>query len=123
MNLPTIGQLRHRVTILISSDVPADDNGSEKEFKVKDEVWGALEVVGSGIFWNSMQVEEAVTHRIYLRTITGRTRPQDLQGVTYFVIDGLSYRARRIADVGGQERFTVIDCEQLGDFDVSKCQS
>ena len=121
MDLPTIGNLRHRVKILVSSDVPVEDNGSEKEFRIKDEVWGALDVVGNGIFWNSMQVEEAVTHRIYLRSIVGRTRPQDLQGVTYFVIDGLSYRARRIADVAGKERFTVIDCEQLGAFDVSQC--
>ncbi len=122
MNLPRIGNLRHRVKILEASDIPADDNGSEKEFRVRDEVWGALDVVGSGIFWGSMQVEEAVTHRIYLRTIPGRTRPQDLTGVTYFVVNGLSYRARRIADIGGKDRFTVIDCEQLGDFDVSKCQ-
>ena len=121
MNLPTIGKLRHRVKILVASDIPADDNGSEKEFKVKDEVWGALEVVGSGIFWNSMQTEETVTHRLYMRSIPGRTRPQDLEGVTYFVANGLSYRARRIADVAGEERFTVIDCEQLGAFDVSRC--
>lgn len=122
MNLPKIGSLRHRVKILVASDIPADDNGSEKEFRIRDEVWGALDVVGSGIFWGSMQVEEAVTHRIYLRAIEGRTRPQDLTGVTFFVVDGLSYRARRIADIGGKDRFTVIDCEQLGTFDVSKCQ-
>ena len=122
MNLPAIGDLRHRVKILISTDIPTDDNGSAKEYHIKDEVWGALDVVGSGIFWGSMQVEETVTHRIYLRSIPGRTRPQDLTGVTYFVVNGMRYRARRTADIGGKDRFTVIDCEQLGVFDADQCQ-
>ena len=122
MNLPAIGDLRHRVKILVSSDVPTDDNGSAKEYRIKDEVWGALDVVGSGIFWGSMQVEETGTHRIYLRSIPGRTRPQDLTGVTDFVVNGMRYRARRTADIGGKDRFTVIDCEQLGVFDADQCQ-
>ena len=122
MNLPAIGDLRHRVKILINTDIPTDDNGSAKEYHIKDEVWGALDVVGSGIFWGSMQVEETVTHRIYLRSIPGRTRPQDLTGVTYFVVNGMRYRARRTADIGGKDRFTVIDCEQLGVFDADQCQ-
>lgn len=29
-------------------------------------------------------------------------------------IDGVSYLIRRVADLGGVDRFTVIDCEEKG---------
>ena len=45
-----------------------------------------------------------------------------MTGVTYFVVNGMRYRARRTADIGGKDRFTVIDCEQLGVFDADQCQ-
>lgn len=122
MELPKISELRHRVAILVKEDVPTEFNRSQKRVKIRDEVWGKLEAVGAGIFWGAKQIDSGVTHRIYVRAIPGRTRPQDLFGVTDFVVDGMLYRMRRIADLGGAERFTVIDCEQKGFCDVCQRQ-
>lgn len=117
MNLPNIGELRHRVTIRRVTKVPTGTTKSSDSVTT-DTVWGKLDVIGSGLYWDSKQIDETVTHRIYLRTISGRTRPQDLVKVTEFVVDGILYKAKRIADIGGANRFTVIDCQEKGVFNA-----
>lgn len=114
MQLPEIGHLRHRVRIQRAFTVPANGSTADRKVTEETEVWGALEVVGSGIYWDSKEIEETVSHRIIVRTIKGVTRPQDLKGVRFFIVDGIRYQARRIADLGGENRFTVIDCNEKG---------
>lgn len=63
-------------------------------------VWGQLEVVGAGIYFGTKQVESTVTHRVTVRRITGKTRPQDLTTASTLTIDGVSYLIRRVADLG-----------------------
>ena len=115
MDLPEIGELNRRVKILVREAKPDDRNRYSQTTVEKDEVWGKLAVVGSGMYFGTKQVNSEVTHRVYIRSYEGRTRPQDLYGVTELVIDGVLYRVKRVADAGGERRFTVMDVEEKGD--------
>lgn len=114
MKRPEIGKMNRRVTISVVSHVPDTSAGFTAQVEKKVTVWGQLEVVGAGIYFGTKQVESTVTHRVTVRRITGKTRPQDLMTASTLTIDGVSYLIRRVADLGGVDRFTVIDCEEKG---------
>lgn len=115
MNIPQIGELRHRVKIFHTLDVPDERLGFSKTAVREDVVWGKLEPVGAGIYFGSKQIESGVTHRVIVRSIDGRTGSRDFKGVTELMIDGVIYRLRRVADLGGLGRFTVLDVEEKHD--------
>lgn len=112
MNLPQIGELNRRVKIFFTVHLPDDRLGFSKAIAHEDEVWGKIEPVGSIIYWGAKQVDSGVTHRITVRRIKGRTRPQDFAGVVELEVDGIRYRVQRVADLGGFNRFTVLDVEE-----------
>lgn len=114
MILPKIGELNRRVTISVLSHVPDTTVGFSPKVESEVTVWGRMEVVGAGIYFGTKQIESTVTHRVTVRRIDGKTRPQDLTTASTLTIDGISYLIRRVADLGGQTRFTVIDCEEKG---------
>lgn len=114
MQRPEIGKMNRRVTISVVSHVPDASAGFTAQVEKKVTVWGQLEVVGAGIYFGTKQVESTVTHRVTVRRIAGKTRPQDLMTASTLTIDGVSYLIRRVADLGGVDRFTVIDCEEKG---------
>jgi hypothetical protein len=78
------------------------------------QTWAKIEAVGSMIFWESSQTERAVTHRIFVRAVPGKTYPEDLFGVYAVKGDGLTYKVRRVAAANGGHRFTVLDVEARG---------
>ena len=51
MNVPQIGELRHRVKIFHTMSVPDERLGFSKTAVQEDEVWGKLEPVGAGIYF------------------------------------------------------------------------
>lgn len=115
MKLPEIGELDRRVTAYSvshagRSGTSALDRRSSELFSL----WGKLEVVGGVSYWESVNLESAVTHRIYVRYIPGKTRPQDLKHLVELKIGSVWYRARRVTDVNAEHRFTAIECEELG---------
>jgi hypothetical protein len=112
MNLPQIGELNRRVKIFFTVHLPDDRLGFSKATAHEDEVWGKIEPVGATIYWGAKQVDSGVTHRITVRRIDGRTRPQDFAGVVELEVDGIRYRVQRVADLGGVNRFTVLDVEE-----------
>ena len=114
MKRPEIGKLNRRVTIRVVSHVPDQQSGFALSVDRSVTVWGSLEVVGAGIYFGTKQVESTVTHRVTVRRIKGKTQPQDLTTASTLTIDGIEYLIRRVADLGGAERFTVIDCEEKG---------
>ena len=63
MDLPEIGELNRRVKILVREAKPDDRNGFSQTTVEKDEVWGKLAVVGSGMYFGTKQVNSEVTHR------------------------------------------------------------
>lgn len=56
-----------------------------------------------------------MTHRVIVRSMPGRTGPRDFKGVTELMVDGVLYRLRRVSDLGGLGRFTVLDVEEKTD--------
>lgn len=98
MKRPEIGKMNRRVTISVVSHVPDASAGFTAQVEKKVTVWGQLEVVGAGIYFGTKQVESTVTHRVTVRRIAGKTRPQDLMTASTLTIDGVSYLIRRVAD-------------------------
>lgn len=115
MNLPQVGELNRRVKVFFTVHLPDERLGFMKATAREDEVWGKLEPVGATIYWGAKQVDSGVTHRITVRRIEGRTRPQDFAGVVELEVDGIRYRVQRAADLGGLNRFTVLDVEEKSD--------
>lgn len=115
MNRPEIGKLNRRVKIFHTMSVPDERLGFSKASVREDVVWGRLEPVGSCIYFGSKQIESGVTHRVIVRSMPGSTGPRDFKSVTELMIEGVIYRLRRVADLGGLDRFTVLDVEEKTD--------
>ena len=115
MNRPEIGKMNRRIKIFHTMSVPDERLGFSKASVREDVVWGRLEPVGSCIYFGSKQIESGVTHRVIVRSMPGRTGPRDFTGVTELMIEGVIYRLRRVADLGGLDRFTVLDVEEKTD--------
>lgn len=115
MKRPEIGKMNRRIKIFHTMSVPDERLGFSKASVREDVVWGRLEPVGSCIYFGSKQIESGVTHRVIVRTMPGRTGPRDFKGVTELMIEGVIYRLRRVADLGGLDRFTVLDVEEKTD--------
>lgn len=115
MNRPEIGKMNRRIKIFHTMSVPDERLGFSKASVREDVVWGRLEPVGSCIYFGSKQIESGVTHRVIVRSMPGRTGLRDFKGVTELMIEGVIYRLRRVADLGGLDRFTVLDVEEKTD--------
>lgn len=115
MNRPEIGKMNRRIKIFHTMSVPDERLGFSKASVREDVVWGRLEPVGSCIYFGSKQIESGVTHRVIVRSMPGRTGPRDFKVVTELMIEGVIYRLRRVADLGGLDRFTVLDVEEKTD--------
>lgn len=115
MNRPEIGKMNRRIKIFHTMSVPDERLGFSKASVREDVVWGRLEPVGSCIYFGSKQIESGVTHRVIVRSMPDRTGPRDFKGVTELMIEGVIYRLRRVADLGGLDRFTVLDVEEKTD--------
>ena len=115
MKRPEIGKMNRRIKIFHTMSVPDERLGFSKASVREDVVWGRLEPVGSCIYFGSKQIESGVTHRVIVRTMPGRTGPRDFKGVTELMVEGVIYRLRRVSDLGGLGRFTVIDVEEKTD--------
>ncbi|WP_237178848.1 hypothetical protein, partial [Parasutterella muris] len=60
-----------------------------------------------------VQTEESITHRIFVRYVKGKTRPQDLPRLIEIECEGVWYRAKRVTDCNSAGRFTLFECEVL----------
>ena len=110
MNLPQIGELNRRIEIYELSTAPDDDTGAENTECLKLRCWASISPVGGQSYWGSVQVEDAVTHRIIVRYMKG-TRPEDLQHITRIRGVGMSFLAKRVTDISGAHRYVAIECE------------
>ena len=118
MILPTIGELNRRASIQAVKTRPTASGKHENAQTPVWTCWAKVEVVGGSTYWNSVQTDEAVTHRIYVRQVSGKTRPQDLPRQIEIDCDGVRYRVKRVTDVNSAERFTMFECEVLYGGDV-----
>ena len=108
MRPPRAGDLRHRVRILLRQDFPDDTDGIEQARPEVATVWARIEPVGGGVYFGTVQIDKAVTHRITIRRRTDITAEHEVEG------DGRRFRVKRSADLGTAREFTVLDVEELG---------
>ncbi len=115
MQLPSIGELNRRAKLYKVETVPDDEVDMLNQRKLVAVLWAKLEVIGGSAYLESINTEETVTHRIYVRSIAGVSTPIDLQHLTEVELDGFIYQVRRITDVNSAGRFTLLECEQMSE--------
>jgi len=105
---PGAGELNRRVSIRRRTDVPADNMGLTSIFSMPKRRWARIEPVGTGVYADSVQTDNKITHRITLRLLPGVTTADE-------VVHGSTlYRVSRSVDMNGAHRFTVLEVEELG---------
>ncbi|MBV6287361.1 phage head closure protein [Pseudomonas aegrilactucae] len=108
MREPSTGELNRRITVRLRSDKPARDYGLDSVFTDEKRRWASIVSVGAAVYSASVQLDAKVTHRITLRFLEGVT--DDCE-----VVHGSAlYRVRRVGDLNGTHRFTVLEVELLG---------
>lgn len=114
MRLPEIGELRRRIKLFGIQHEPDDAAGLVTSTVEIGEVWAKREIVGGVQYLESMNVEETVTHRFYVRYVPG-LRPQDLGHLSGLECEGVRYVVRRVTDVDDMHRFTMFEAEEVTD--------
>lgn len=104
---PGAGELNRRVNIRRRVDVPALDSGLDQTFPESMPRWAKIEPAGSAVYAGSVQIDDTVTHRITVRYLDGLSNAHEI------VHGDRVYRVKRITDMNGARRFTVIEAEEL----------
>lgn len=107
MQLPRIGELNRRVVLRKRVDAPVFESAIEETFPFQKPRWAKIEPVGTAIYSEGVQAGSMITHRIFMRFIDGITEAHEV------VRKDNVYRVKRVTDVQGRERFTVLEVEQL----------
>jgi SPP1 family predicted phage head-tail adaptor len=104
------GDLNKRIAILLKQDAPDAGFDIESTYTEVAQAWARIEPVAGSVYYGSIQAENAVTHRITIRS------RRDLTITADHVIEhkGSRYRVRRVSDVKGQGWATAIEAEELG---------
>jgi hypothetical protein len=113
MNVPGAGELNRRAAFYRIDTVSADDSDATNRQTLLCKRWVKIEPVGASVWAGSVQVDEVVTHRIWVRQEKGVTRPQDLTHMIEVESEGIRYLAKRAMDLNGAHTFTLLECEQL----------
>lgn len=108
MREPSAGELDRRITLRLRSDKPASDLGLDSLFTEQKRRWAKIEPVGTVVYAHGVQTEVKVTHRVILYYLKGLSEAHEI------VHGGLIYRVKRVADMNGARRFTLIEVEELG---------
>ncbi|KVF27641.1 head-tail adaptor protein [Burkholderia vietnamiensis] len=107
MRIPRAGDLDRRVQLRERRDYPYRDAELESEFPLQKPRWAKIEPVGAAVYSGSVQIDEKVTHRIYLRYLDGVTSDYEV------VHRAQVFRVKRVGDLNGVRRFTVLEVEEL----------
>jgi SPP1 family predicted phage head-tail adaptor len=105
---PAPGDLDRRVTLRLWQDQPNAAFGIDQTYDAGVTVWARIEPVGGSVYYGSKQTGEGVSHRITVRHRPGITAGHVAES------GGLRYRVRRVSELGGERRFTVLEVEELG---------
>lgn len=108
MREPSAGELDRRVTLRLRSDVPAPDQGLDSLFTDQKKRWAKIEPVGTAVYAAGVQTDVKITHRVIFYYLKGMSEAHE-------VVHGATiYRVRRVADMNGSRRFTLLEVEELG---------
>ncbi|WP_110995580.1 head-tail adaptor protein [Pseudomonas sichuanensis] len=109
---PGAGELDQRITIRLREDMPVDEADVESVFAEPRQRWAKLRAVGTAAYTDSVQTDDTITHRVWVRRIEGVTTSHEI------VSGSMVYRVKRSAPWGAGKRFTVIEVEELGQQQV-----
>lgn len=108
MREPSAGELDRRITLRLRLDTPAPDQGLDPMFTGQKQRWAKIEPVGTVVYANGIQTDVKITHRVILYYLKGMSDAHEV------VHGGSIYRVKRVADMNGSRRFTIIEVEELG---------
>ena len=112
-----VGRLRWRMDVCLRSQVPNSTTGINETSYVIQTVWADIQPIGTMTFWNGVQVDAPITHRIICRFLDFLDNTHCLIRVTA-IPGGLNrqeiYRVRRVKDRDGRKRFSEIEAELEG---------
>lgn len=108
MRIPRIGELDRRVLLRERRDCPYRDAEIQSEFPEQRPRWAKIEPVGAAVYSGSVQIDDKVTHRIFFRYLDGVTSDYEV------MYRDQVFRVKRVGDVNGARRFTVLEVEELG---------
>lgn len=109
-----IGALRNRVTLEMRQQAADAGTGIAETFATVAEVWGAVEATRGSVYIGSIQVGEAITHRITLRWLDPTT-------FTHLSVNegAQRFRKRDARDPDGRRRWLEVMAEEMRvDFDA-----
>ncbi|WEL56708.1 head-tail adaptor protein [Pseudomonas kermanshahensis] len=105
---PSSGELNRRVLIRLRADRPTGEAGVDSAFSGEVWRWAKIEPVGTAVFVGGIQTDVKVTDRITFRVLAGMTEDHE-------VVHGRKiYRVKRVADLNGAGRFTMLEVELTG---------
>lgn len=108
MREPSAGELDRRITLRLRSDIPAPDQGLDSLFTDQKKRWAKIEPVGTAVYAAGVQTDVKITHRVTFYYLKGMSEAHE-------VVHGATiYRVRRVADMNGSRRFTLLEVEELG---------
>lgn len=105
---PESGELDRRITIRLREDLPVEDADLDAVFTQPRHRWAKIRAVGTATYTDSVQTDSAITHRIWVRLLSGVTTSHEV------VAGGMVYRVKRTAPWGAGKRFSLIEVEELG---------
>ena len=108
MREPSPGELDRRITLRLRTDIPAPDQGLDSLFTEEKKRWARIQPVGTAVYANGVQTDVKITHRVTFYYLKGMSEAHEV------VHGGAVYRVRRVADMNGRRRFTLLEVEELG---------
>lgn len=109
-----LGALRNRVTLEMRQQAADNSTGIAETFATVAEVWGAVEATRGSVYIGSIQVGDAITHRITLRWVDPST-------FTHLSVNegAQRFRKRDARDPDGRRRWLEVMAEEMRvDFDA-----
>lgn len=112
---PESGELNRRVVVRRWSDNANAGFGIDQVYDAGLLRWAKIAPVVGVAYWGQKQIDECVTHRVWLRYGKG-TKPEDITG--QHVIDHTEgkrrYRVVRSTNAGDAGQFTLVEVKDLG---------
>lgn len=109
MDFPKTHELNKRVKLRAKQEAPVGAFGMQTTYDAGIDLWAKIEPVGGAIYFGTMQVDAAVTHRIWIRYRIGVTGDHVIDHIS----ESKRYRIRRYSDLKGAKRFLLIEAEEL----------
>lgn len=118
-----IGTFKHRLGILARPQAPNNQASIDYENDVLATVWAYIEPTKGSKYLYRQQIEEQVTHKIYIRYLPWITaenwliyKKGDFQSnvnrTNDPLIENVSFRIRGVKNLWQQQRFLELSCEE-----------